>query len=229
MAVLLWLFSIYMIINRYGEFKNWNFSMILFVVALFSISWSLASMICIHLSSLVTEVRNGNYTNYMLKPTSSLFFYCASQFPIRTIGDFLSSLILLVWSITIIPIDFSVMDILFLTISVIGGIATISGSFIINGSMAFLNIDTSMSFVNIFSKLRDMSRFPLFIYPEYLQGFLLSIVPYGLVAYYPISSIIFEKKRTILLYFTPCIGFGYLALSIILWKYMEKKYEATGS
>ncbi|GGE57008.1 ABC transporter permease [Priestia taiwanensis] len=227
-----WLAGIMFAMKKYGAIGGWEFPEILLLISLFYIAWALASILCLHLYSLITDVRTGNFVQYMVRPLPPLFYYIANTLPIHTIGMLLSSIGMFIWANTLLPIEYTWSTIFFLIYSILGGTAIIIGTFILNSSMAFRQVDTIMTFENVLNVSREMSRLPLFIYPPYLKWILVAIVPYGLVGYIPIHFIL--KKEIIdfpafMIGLAPLIGFVYLGCTCYVWNYMMKKYDVTGS
>lgn len=111
-------------------------------------------------------------------------------------------------------------------------IGLIAGSFLLNSALAFFDIDTNSSFENVLNVAREMSRFPLFIYPWYLKFLLLVIIPYGFVAYVPIHYILKVPLIEIpdaFIMISPAFGFVYLFIMWSVWNFAMQRYSGTGS
>ncbi|MFK4332001.1 ABC-2 type transport system permease protein [Bacillus sp. RC240] len=231
-SVSVWLFGIKFAMVKYGTIGGWEFSEILLLISLFYMSWAIASIFCIHVATLIFEVRDGNFIKYLIRPISPLYYYISSNLPISTIGVALSSIIMFIWGVLSIGINFTIIDVIFLIYSTIGGAATIAGTFILNSSMAFKQIDTTETFENTIGVSKEMSRFPLLIYPWYLKWILVLLIPYGIVAYIPIHFILGKQLvdfPDILIGISPGLGFFYLIFTWKIWNLMLRKYDATGS
>lgn len=231
-SICVWLLGIKFTLEKFGSLGGWDFNDILLMISLFYISWTIASIFCLHITNIIFEVRDGSFIKYLIRPFSPLFMYIASAFPISTLGSALSSIIMFIWAIRINNVDFNFLDIIFIIYSIIGGAFIIAGTFILNSTLAFKNIDTTDTFENSLGVAREMSRFPLKIYPWYLKWVLLTIIPYGLVAYVPLHFIIDKPLvdlPSILIIISPIIGVIYFILCWKIWCYFLKKYDATGS
>ncbi|WP_179877508.1 ABC-2 family transporter protein [Bacillus wiedmannii] len=231
-SICVWLLGMKFALEKFGSLAGWEFKDILLMVSLFYMSWTIASMFCLHITNIVFEVRDGSFIKYLIRPFSPLFMYISSSFPISTLGSALSSIIMFFWAIKINNIHFNLLDIIFIIYSIIGGAFIIAGTFILNSGLAFKNIDTTNTFENSLGVAREMSRFPLKIYPWYLKWILLTIIPYGLVAYVPIHFIMHKPLLDlppVLIIISPIIGVIYFILCWRIWGYFLKQYDATGS
>ncbi|MDR6552117.1 ABC-2 family transporter protein [Paenibacillus qinlingensis] len=73
------------------------------------------------------------------------------------------------------------------------------------------------------------ARYPLSIYPKWLQGALLVLVPVGFVNYIPTLYVLRHQGGVELLFGTLAVSLAVLGLAMYFWKLGLSRYQSTGS
>jgi ABC-2 type transport system permease protein len=113
---------------------------------------------------------------------------------------------------------------------VIGGVAIISGIFIITATFCFWTIE-GLEFANILTDGgREMAQYPLNIYGKWVARFFTFIIPYGCVNYLPLLYLLDRTQGSGWLYMiTPLVGVLFLLPCLLFWQFGVRHYRSTGS
>lgn len=91
-------------------------------------------------------------------------------------------------------------------------------------------LEGTKNHLNFFiSKLADVSKYPLNIYPSFLRNILIYFVPYAFISYYPISYILDKNKNNIGVFISPFIFLIIFLLAKIQLKLGLIRYESSGN
>jgi ABC-2 type transport system permease protein len=97
------------------------------------------------------------------------------------------------------------------------------------GSMVLRVKGNSYQFLWLTNAILQSSRYPLGVYPGWLQGFLLFIVPFGTVNFLPASALTGRQPLWLALLAPGLAALGLAWLAWALWEQAFKGYESTGS
>jgi ABC-2 type transport system permease protein len=108
-----------------------------------------------------------------------------------------------------------------------------SSIIIIQATVSFWTVESlevfnSLSYGGVYT-----AQYPLNIYKEYFQMFMLFIVPLGAVIYIPVCSLLnkqaYPSLPVVAGYFTPFAGFIFFCIAGLFWKIGVKHYASTGN
>lgn len=73
------------------------------------------------------------------------------------------------------------------------------------------------------------SQYPLTIYPRWLKGLLVSVLPVGFINFIPVSYLLEKGGSPLSLWLTPFVSAAAAFLAYALWRAGERRYHSTGS
>ncbi len=121
------------------------------------------------------------------------------------------------------------MRLLCLALMFSGSCAIIFALFVLGASFSFVTMD-SLEIIAIFTDGgREMSQYPLAIYPRWMRSFFTFIVPFGCVNYLPLEFVLGRAGSSPWASLLPLVGFAFLSLSFLAWKAGIKRHVSTGS
>jgi ABC-2 type transport system permease protein len=127
--------------------------------------------------------------------------------------------------------DYNTGDVFFV-LAILTSAVIYSALFLLISTPAFFTtkLDSLRGIVFFF---REMSYYPLSIFPKALQVLLTFIVPYGMINFFPVQAVI--RKNDLLMfgpymkYAAPLFAVGLFSLAVLLFNYGVKKYKSTGN
>jgi ABC-2 type transport system permease protein len=154
------------------------------------------------------------------------------KFDIGALGQFLFSIVIFLWVSFTLDINWTVGKVLFLLASIVGGVLIQGGMLVIISALAFWTTKSEQFYWVAMYPARNLTNYPLVIYPKLIQMVTAFIVPFGFVNYFP-SAVILEKKTPyfsdVVGYLSPVVGVVFFLLAYWFWMAGLKRYKSTGS
>ncbi len=142
----------------------------------------------------------------------------------------MQSMIVLVWAISQISVEWSFLKVLTLIFMIVSGVFIFSGIFILMATMCFWTIQ-GLEVANIFTDGgREMSQYPLNIYQKWVTRFFTFVIPFGCVNYLPLLYILDRTEGNDIIYLlAPLAGCLFLIPCLVVWRFGVRHYRSTGS
>ena len=205
--VLMWI-----MVDRFDTINGWNKYEVLLLYASSLMSYSLAGSIVIGLyNNLQQDIQKGTFDDTLVKPVSILPYLITSRFSWAYLSHILLSSGVMIYSLSNInivdPCGFSI-GLLLQIIS--GAVIYFSLLLIIRIPVFFVIKFDSVS--DFFFFFREMSYYPMSIYPDIIQVLLIFLLPYAFINYIPMRYLlgktdIFEGEQ-IPLIAVPMVAIG---------------------
>ena len=224
--------SYWVLISSIGDINGWNFSdlSILYGLSLltYAISGTLIWYSIYHIEDLIIT---GQLDIMMLRPQGILKQLISQRFGDTCLGQIVVTVIFIVRAF------FERNDgigggVIYLILAVIGGTFFQIGFLIFVGSLSFWTMRSHALVDIIYYDIRDMTQYPISIYPDFIKVILTFVVPWAFVNYYP-TIVITDKVHTywegILGYCAPLIGIFVFIISVFFFKVSLRRYTSAGS
>ncbi len=115
--------------------------------------------------------------------------------------------------------------------AVAGGAALFSGLYVLQGSVGMKTLENIEAFNVLTNGGPEMAQFPMSIYPSPMRLLFTFLVPLAGVVYYP--AVTFLGKTSVaplvLGWIGPAGGLAFLAVSLLVFRAVERSYVSTGS
>lgn len=216
----------YSIYNLTGSgIPNWDFYEIIFMIGLNYFIVGIFDFI-FHLDNFGRWIRDGEFDNILIKPLHPILQTIELDY--YEIGIFLSSLLLLFFSIQKINIVFNLLNIFLFIISMIFGFLSLFSIKLIVETLPFF-ITNSRSIRNNVNRVRkNFSKWPMSIYPHNFQWFFIFILPIPFFGFIP-ACLLLNKSLDSIFYLSPIGTIIFLIIAFKFFKYGLSKYSGTGS
>lgn len=175
------------------------------------------------------RVKEGDMDMYFLRPVPVMFQIFAETFQPEGFGEMILGTGLIIACAFNIHFVLSFGTILMMIVAAIFGAVIITSLKVMFSSLAFV-FKTSGPLLQIIYNFTSYAKYPLKIYPRFLQVILVFILPFGLFISLPVDTLLNGTYNPYLL--SGLIVFGailFFALAILIWSLCIQKYESTGS
>lgn len=225
--------SFWVLVQSFATIAGWTFSEMTVLYGLDLLSYALAGTLywnsVLHMEQTITQ---GQLDRYLLRPVGILKQLVCQYFGYTFLGQIAVTILFLATAFARLAPQMSPWVILYFFLAVIGGILIQSGAMILCGSISFWTLRSSPLAGMFYYDFRQFTRYPLSIYPRYLQFLLTFIFPWAIINYYP-SLIVLGKTTTILEVAlglsTPLVGAGFFALSVFVFYRGLRRYNSAGN
>lgn len=225
---------VYFTLSRVTSLNGWNLYKLLFLFSFLFLSYSLLILFFTGFRDFESLIRNGTFDSYLTRPLGTFFQIISSKADyFAAIGHGTLGILLFLWSSNKVGVTWNASSIIYVVLIIVGGVIIQASVFIIFSSSSFWTVKTTNLMNFAFYSTRKFAGYPISIYPSFIQKFLIYIVPFAFVNYFPTQF--FLRKTDIVLYpsifmyLTPLVGLVLLIIASFIWKYSLKRYSSTGS
>lgn len=222
--------SIFMFFNRFPNIGGWSLYEVSLCYAVIHIAFSLSECFARGFDSFSSIVVNGEFDRILVRPRSTVLQVLGSKFEFTRIGRLAQSIIVLVFTLANINVDWDISRIVTLMLMILSGIFIFAGIYMLGAALCFWTIE-GLEVINVFTDGgREMSQYPLSIYKEWIRKFFTFIIPFGAVNYLPLMYILNKGGANSIKYmFTPLYGILFIIPCLFVWNFGVRHYKSTGS
>ncbi|MBN2443649.1 MAG: ABC-2 family transporter protein [Spirochaetales bacterium] len=186
--------------------------------------------------SLEGLVQSGQYDSFLTKPMHPLLHLISRHFQHTYIGWIIPIPFVFAVCISHLSITWSLFKIVMFISSILGGILINSSVFLSGGALSFRIVKTA-KLLFLLQRPNDSFRsfidFPVSIYNKFIQIFLVFILPYAFINYFP-SRYFLEKAddgmfHPLFNFGTPIVGIVLFLSAVFIWNKASRHYTSTGS
>lgn len=222
--------SIYLLFDRFGNIKGWSFFEVALCFSVIHMAFSISECCARGFDSFSRLVSSGGFDRILVRPRNTVVQVLGSRFEFTRIGRLAESLVVLVWALANLSVEWNLAKILILILMVLSGIFIFTGIFILGATLCFWTIQ-GIEIVNIFTDGgREMAQYPLNIYKKSITRFFTFVIPFGCVNYYPLMYILDKVEGSQIQYMlAPLWGILFIIPCLLVWRIGVKHYKSTGS
>lgn len=222
--------GIYLLFLRFPNLGGWSLYEVALTYAITHIAFSISECFGRGFDVFSTNIKTGDFDRILLRPRSTILQVFGTRFEFSRIGRLLQAIIVFIYAIYHLNIDWSIVKIITLMFMIISGITIFIGIFMIGATISFWTIE-GIEVINIFTDGgRQMAQYPLTIYSKWIRYFFTFVIPFGTVNYLPLMFILNKVNGNEVIYIlTPLLGILFIIPCIITWNYGVKHYKSTGS
>lgn len=173
-------------------------------------------------------VTKGLYDKYLVRPLNPLFQIIIEKVQFDAIGEIMTGISIYIYAIIKLKININFILILKTVFFVIIGVIVYTCLKVIATSSVFY-IKKGFSILKSVYSISTFAKYPITIYPKFMQMILTYIVAYSLTAYYPIKYTLLEPLDIYIFIKLIIIVIILIIITKIIWKQGEKRYESSGS
>jgi len=227
------LLVLFALFNRFDNLGGWSLHEVIFLHGVSQITFSIADTLSNGIDTVPTLIREGEFDRVLIRPVSSYLQAMVSEVSLRHLGMLAQGVIIFVYALATIDIDWTAPKIILLVTAIISGIALFTALFTVEAILSFWTVN-SVEAINAFTYGgSDLAQYPLHIFARTIRWLFLWIVPIGFVVYYP-SLAILDKPDPLGLpgfasYLAPMMALVFCIVIGYGWQLGIRHYRSTGS
>ena len=226
--------GIWVLLKKFNTIHGWSYYEVVFLCSLNLLSYGICAVfIADPMRSVGNMVISGDFDSMLIRPLNPLYHLIAKNFTYGFMGHIALSLVVFGICLNHLNISWSVANLIWIVLDLLGAILIQSAMFILGGSLSFWIMNSAQVVYSFTFGFRRFIDYPISIYNSFLRVILTFIIPYAFVNFYP--SIYFLNKsgdtvfHPILQYGTPIVGVIFIVVAYKIWTLGIKHYESSGS
>ncbi|HZJ83343.1 MAG TPA: ABC-2 family transporter protein [Clostridia bacterium] len=222
--------GIYLLFERFGSIDGWTAYEVFLCFSIIGASFSIATCMARGFDMFPNMVKNAGFDRVLVRPRGTIIQVLGSGFDIKRIGHLIQAIVVLVIAITGVKINWNIIKILTLANMIIGGTCIFSGVYMLQAALAFWTVE-GLEVANILTHgVREYASYPLSIFPKWITRFFTFIIPFSLVNYLPLNSLLGHNSDSHIFYMLlPLVGILFIVPCLLVWNLGVKHYSSTGS
>lgn len=229
LGTLVTVLGVIFLLQKFGAVGGWKIEEVMLITGIAIFGYTVVEMFLRGLDMLYTRIKSGILDQMMIRPRRILYQVACSDFQMHKIGRLIESIILIIYGLSNVNIEWSLYKIIVFILILVGSNIVFAALQILKAAFCFWTID-GMELMNILQDGgRDLSSYPLSIYKDWFAKFFTFIVPFGMCNYFPILYLLGKNESPFWYGLTPIFTIPFLLAMILVWNIGLKNYKSTGS
>ena len=209
--------------NSGGNIQDWSIQEILFLSGFFMLSESIFRTFLWGINQIRVLVRKGEMEKFLIKPVNALLHVSISNINFEGLPSIFAGIILISFSKVPLSLNFFLLFSVYLSLSVM----TIFAFHTIINSLAFWFTEVSSLFWSV-RRLIHYGKYPLSIYNLFMVVLFTTVIPLGIMSYYPSVLILGKSFSLSGLISATIFGIVFFFFSIFLFNKGIENYTSAG-
>ncbi len=222
----------WIMISAFENMNGWNAYEVMLLYAFSLFAYGIAGTFFFNIMNLLPEqILKGTFDDVLVKPVKVLPYLMSSSFICNYIAHMTLSVIVMVVCFNALEIQVTGRLLWSVAGILLSGSLIYGGLFLIVSASAFLaaKIDALFQIMYFF---REVSYYPISIFPRMIQVIVTTIVPYGFVNYYPLRELLGKEDNAVFrqaAVWGPLVAVSFFAVSCVFFHQSAKCYKSSGS
>lgn len=220
--------SFILLFQSFGALDGYTFHQVLLVYAMVNVAYTLAEMIAKGINHLPVLIRDGSLDVFFLRPQSILLQVLGSEIEFSRIGRLVQSLVILVYALYAVSIQWSLVRLLLIFAIPAAGFILFISLYLFVASIAFVSIYTIDLTILLRGSGSDILHYPVDVLNNGVRFVLTYLIPFGFVNYYPVQYLYGDTQNPLAV-LSIFLVLPWFLVACWYWSRSLKKYESTGS
>jgi len=223
---------ILVIFRNVPRLAEWSVHQVAFLYALSSITFAVTDMLIGQLDQFPQKIRDGTFDIVLVRPRGTLFQVIASDFALRRIARVLQGAIVLVYALSTLSVQWTVLRVVVLLVSLPSAVVIFSSIWVVGACIAFWTTDGG-EFTNAFTYGgTSMAQYPFDIYSTWLRRLLGFVIPLAFVCYFPALYALGKADPLglprFLEFCSPAVAAASAIVAGLAWRFAVRHYRSAG-
>jgi ABC-2 type transport system permease protein len=211
----------------FGGLGGWNIYEICILFSMCAIVEAVGQTFFDSIWLIERSIRRGDIDTFLVRPASPFVQLLGQSLHLEALLNIFIYIFIFTWAALMDGIVFNVHLIFTIIECIIWGVIINSGIYTIFNCLNFWIIQGEDVAILV-QTCREFVKYPLNIFPKFIQTFFTYVLPFGFVGYYP-TLYILGKTSIPLGIIMPFVAVFVVPLGMILWRTGIKGYNSTGT
>ena len=209
--------------------RGWSFDEVLFIYGFSLLPLGLFNLVSINLYGFAEKyIAEGHLDRVLLRPVNAFAQVIFESFNISGLNEIILGVGIMAYAGVKLDLAWSAGDILALLVLAPSAAVVYVGVFLGLTCVSFWSEDRLGLAPPVYNVIR-FSRYPLTIYSRWVQLFLMFVLPFAWVAFYPATWFVGAAEFRRLSWLTPLVGLLVFGIAYGIWQRGLRRYGSTGS
>jgi len=227
--------SFALVLQRFGQIGGWTIGEVAFIWGITELSFGSMDMLFsgFDYDTFGPMVRKGQFDQILLRPVNVTIQVLGSRFVLRRLGRMMEGLIIIIYGISILNIDWTVGKLLYIPILIISQVLFFGSLFIIGATTTFWTMER-LEILNIFTYGgSEIMSYPMHVFPRPIRLIFTYLVPAIFMSYFPAVYILDKPDPLnapgLVSFLAPLVASLMLWLALRFWHFGIRNYQSSGS
>ena len=222
----------WIMISAFENMNGWNAYEVMLLYSFSLFSYGIAGTFFFNImNNLPRQIWEGAFDDVLVKPVKILPYLLSSSFICNYIAHMVLSVIVMAICFDALEIQVTILMVIRIISILLFGSLIYAGLFLIVSGSAFM-VTKIDSLFNIMYFFREVSYYPISIFPKFMQVIVTILVPYGFINFYPLQKLL--GKNDFVFYkdmekWSPLVAVLFFAISCVFFNKSSKHYKSSGS
>lgn len=225
--------TIALVLRLVPALGGWTATEVAFLYGLASVPFGVADLVVSAVERVGVYVQAGTFDRLLLRPVPALLQISALEFELRRAGKIVPPMVVLIWAVPNVDVDWSPGSIALLALALVCGTIIYSALWILSAALSFWLVATKEATYAATYGGQFANQYPLHLYRGWIRAVLGWAIPLGFVAYVPAVALLDAANPLALppwlIYLSAPVAATVLGLSILAWTVGIRHYQSTGS
>ena len=171
-------FSVIALFERFSNIKGYTLYEVLLTFAIIQIGYACIEIFARGLDRFDQLIVSGNFDRLLLRPQNLILQICCQQIAIEKLGRLIQAVIILIFSLVKLNLDYTPLKVISLVLMVISAVVIFFGLFLIAAAYCFLTVQ-GLEVRNVFTDGgKHMAQYPIGIFNKYFVKIFTYIINY---------------------------------------------------
>ena len=221
--------------SRFDQIGGWTLGEVAFIWGISEFSFGVMDMVFsgFDYDAFGPLVRKGRFDQLLLRPVNITLQVLGSRFVIRRLGKILEGIIIFIYGLNQVSIQWTVIKVLYIPFISISQVLFFGSLFIIGATTTFWTLER-LEILNIFTYGgSEIMSYPMHIFPRTIRLVFTYLVPAIFMSYFPAVFILDKadplNAPTFFAFLAPVISTLLFILALRFWQFGIRNYQSTGS
>ncbi len=229
-------FDFVVILLMFGQVKGlggFSFAEVAFLYGTAGTAFGIADLTMGSLQRMGRRVRDGSLDTFLMRPAPLLAQVAADKFALRRFGRVVQALLVLVWSLFLLDVDWTPVKAVLLPVTVVCG-AVIFGAVMVTGASALFWLQDAAEVTNAFTYGGNtLLQYPPTIFAQELVRGVVYVVPLAFVSWLPALYVLGRPAPAGVpdwaAFASPLVALVCCGVAGLAWRAGIRSYRSTGS
>lgn len=213
---------------------GWHVGEVAMLTAVTSFSFGMAELFGAGIDVFDETIRRGDFDRVLLRPVGALILVASSEFRLRRLGRITQGILGIALALVLLHgVDWTPLKAAALLIGIVSGSLIFISILLLGATMCFWTIQTTELTSSLYYGGREMLSYPITIYHQAVQRFLLFVVPLAFGTFLPTCYLLGKPLPLGLpvwvTFLAPIVALAFASAAVWIWGFGVRRYQSTGS